>query len=223
MTRIILSIVLCFAICFTIQAQQSKKLDQPLADSLAKWVEIDQIAAKPKPADGRFKMMDHQQWNAYKDSVFSIHQVLLSKIFSACGYPGYDLAGKAGSNNFWLMVQHCDKQPAFQQSVLTAMKKEVDRGNADGKSYAYLLDRVNLNTGRKQVYGTQVTYNTDSCQAIPKPLADSLLVNQRRKGIGLEPIESYLNMMSESHFYMNKDVYEKKGIHQPKLIPEPKQ
>ncbi len=118
------------------------------------------------------------------------------------------------------MVQHCDKDPAFQQKILTAMKKEVDAGNADGKNYAYLIDRVNVNTKKKQIYGTQVTYNTDSCQAVPRQLVDSLNVNQRRKQVGLGSIEEYLNMMSQMHFDMNKEVYEKKGIHKPKLIPE---
>lgn len=42
------------------------------------------------------------------------------------------------------------------------------------------MNRVRLNTSQKQVYGTQVTYNIDSCQAIPMPLLDSLTVNQRR-------------------------------------------
>jgi hypothetical protein len=77
---------------------------------------------------------------------------------------------------------------------------------------------VNLNLGKKQVYGTQVTYRLDSCEAIPKPLTDSLNVNTRRKEVGLEPIEDYLNMMSEMHFEMNKAVYESKGIHKPKLL-----
>jgi len=82
---------------------------------------------------------------------------------------------------------------------------------------------VLINTGQKQLYATQVMYNTDSCQAIPKPLSDSLNVNRRRIAIGLEPIESYLNTMSTMHFEMNKAGYENKGIHHPKLLIEPKQ
>lgn len=200
---------------------QPQQFNQPLADSLAKWVQVDQIAANiPK---GEFKKMSHEQWGRYKDSVFTAHQHLLEKIFDKYGYPGYNLVGKQGTNNFWLMVQHCDKTPDFQKKVLVAMKKEVDRGNADGKNYAYLIDRVNINTHQKQIYGTQVTYKLDSCQAIPKPLADSLTVNARRKAVGLDPIENYLNMMSQMHFEMNKDFYEKKGIHQPKLLSEKKE
>jgi hypothetical protein len=205
------------ALLFAIAAgAQSKHFDQPLADSLAKWVVVDQIAAYVQKGD--FKKMNHEQWLHYKDSVFSTHQVLLKKIFDKYGFPGYDLVGKQGSNNFWLMVQHCDKTPEFQLEVLKAMKPELRKNNADSKNFAYLTDRVNLNLGKKQIYGTQVTYRLDSCQAIPKPLADSLNVNSRRKEVGLEPIEDYLNMMSEMHFEMNKPFYEGRGIHKPKLL-----
>ncbi len=118
------------------------------------------------------------------------------------------------------MVQHCDKWPDFQQKILAAMKVEMNKNNADGKNFAYLTDRVNLNTGKKQVYATQVTYNTRICQAIPKPLVDSLTVNKRRKEVGLPSIENYLNQMSTMHFEMNKENYKKQGIYKPVLLTE---
>ena len=206
--------------CISARAQH-KKIDQPLADSLAKWAILDQTAAGPRL--GRFKEMTTAQRTHYNDSVFAVNELRLKSIFDKYGFPGYDLVGEKGSNNFWLMVQHCDKDVGFQQEVLKAMKAKLAKHNADPKNFAYLADRVAINTGRKQIYGTQLTYNTDSCQAIPRPLEDSLNVDKRRAAIGLEPIESYLNWMSQMHFDMNKDVYEKKGIHKPKLISEPKQ
>jgi len=194
-------------------------LNQPLADSLAEMVKVDQIAAYIPT--GKYKELSPADWQHFKDSVFGTHQAILEKMFNRYGYPGYDLVGKEGSQHFWLMVQHCDKQPAFQEKVLTAMKKQVDKGNADPKNYAYLVDRVMLNTGRKQVYATQVTYNLDSCQAIPRPLQDSATVNARRNKMGLPPVEEYLNGMSDMHFTMNKAMYEKKGITKPKLYVVP--
>jgi RNA polymerase sigma-70 factor (family 1) len=215
-----LGLLVLVACSLSVQAQ-SKKIDQPLADSLAKWAILDQTAAGPR--QGRFKEMTTAQRVHYSDSVFAVNEQRLKSIFDKYGFPGYDLVGEKGSNNFWLMVQHCDKDVSFQQAILKAMKAELPKRNADPKNFAYLADRVAINTGGKQIYGTQLTYNTDSCQAIPKPLEDSLNVDKRRAAIGLEPIESYLNWMSQMHFDMNKEVYEKKGIYQPKLIPEPKQ
>ncbi|MBD1395381.1 DUF6624 domain-containing protein [Mucilaginibacter glaciei] len=214
-------LIMCFCLLYVATATaQQKKFNGPLADSLAKLVVVDQQAAYIPTAE--LKKLTPEQWDKFKDSVFSTHQKILSHIFNQYGYPGYDLVGKKGSNNFWLMVQHCDKWPEFQQKILAAMKIEMIKENADSKNFAYLTDRVNLNTGKKQVYGTQLTYNTKICQALPRPLTDSLNVNARRKEVGLPPIENYLNQMSTMHFEMNKDSYQKRGINKPALFKEEK-
>ena len=100
--------------------------------------------------------------------------------------------------------------------VLEKLKIEVDNKNADGSHYALLRDRVNLNTGRKQIYGTQVDYN-DLGQAYPRDLFDSLGVDQRRNEIGLESLYDYLNFMTKQHYEMNKNYFESKGIMEPRL------
>jgi hypothetical protein len=216
-----LTLALLFLNTLLCCAQQQNKFNPPLADSLSKWVEIDQIAAGSAVPQGNFKYMNQQQWDRFKDSVFTTHRKILEKILEKNGYPGYDQVGQKGADNFWVMVQHSDKDPDFQQKVLTAMKAEVDKGNASAKDYGYLIDRVKLNTGKKQVYGTQVTYTANTCQAIPRPLEDSLTVNDRRKQFGMEPIEVYLNFMSQMHFDMNKAYYESKGIQKPVLLKIP--
>lgn len=163
------------------------KFNQKLAAELERMAETDQIAAYIP--EGKYKELSEEQWNAFKDSVFTTHQFRLDQIFEENGFPGYDLVGKEGSKNFWLMVQHSDHNPEFQNKVLEKMKLEVEKGNADPGSYGLLVDRVNLNTGKPQVYGTQVTYNTQICQAYPRDLTDSATVNERRKSIGLPSIE----------------------------------
>ncbi|WP_095075001.1 DUF6624 domain-containing protein [Tenacibaculum jejuense] len=191
------------------------EFNQDLADELKKMAEIDQIAAYIP--QGEYKKMSDEEWIFFKDSVFTTHQKRIREIFDKNGFVGFDLAGKEGSDNFWLIVQHSDHNPEFQKEVLKKMKIEVDKGNAQPSSYGLLVDRVKLNTGEKQIYGTQVAYNAKTGQAYPKKLADSSTVNSRRKAIGLEPIEVYLNRMSEMHFEMNKEGYLKIGITEPKL------
>lgn len=198
--------------------QEKVAFNQELANELNKMAGIDQIAAYIP--QGEYKKMTKEQWNSFKDSVFTTHQIRLKEIFDKHGFVGFDLAGEDGSRNFWLMVQHSDHNPDFQQEVLKKMKVEVDHGNAIPSNYGLLVDRVNLNTGKNQVYGTQVTYNMETGQAYPKPLQDSLNVNERRKSVGLEPIEEYLNRMTEMHFEMNKENYLKKGMTEPKLYEQ---
>ncbi len=145
-----------------------------------------------------------------RDSVFKANGERGKEIFRGLGLPGIDRVGEKGAKNFWLLVQHCDYDPAFQKNVLEAMKGEVERENASSEDYAYLYDRVRVNAGEKQWYGTQLTH-AENMWAIPKPLADSLSVNPRREAIGLESIEAYLNGYMEMHFEMNQAYYESIG------------
>ena len=177
---------------------------------------IDQIAAEAKP-NGQFKNYPNENWNKFKDSVFTKHKNRIENLFNKYGYLGIKELGKSGSNDFWLFVQHCDKFPEFQKNVLKSLKKEAKKGNANLDNYAYLLDRVNANGGEKQSFGTQVDYRING-QAKPKNgLIDSLNVDKRRNEYGLKPLKDYLNQMTEMHFEMNKNYFAKKGIIKPNL------
>jgi hypothetical protein len=202
------------AISQTKQSTKKVHFNQQLADELKAMASVDQIAANMP--QGEYKEWTDERWKNFQDSVFTTHQKRLEEIFNKFGYPGYNLVGKAGSQHFWLMVQHCDSDPAFQLSVLEKLKIEVGKRNADASNFGLLTDRVKINTGEKQIFGTQVAYNA-SGQAYPKNLADSASVNKRRAEIGLEPIEQYLNVMTQMHFEMNKEYLKSKGISAPVL------
>lgn len=89
----------------------------------------------------------------------SLNYFHLRNIFQKYGFPNFDLVGQTGSNNFWLLMQHQDLHPEFQDEVLIKMKEEADKEKASMINYAYLLDRVKVNTGQLQVYGTQMILN----------------------------------------------------------------
>jgi len=193
------------------------EFNQELADELSKMVITDQLAAANAYPPESHSHLSLEEWKSFKDSVFRTHQKRVKEIFNDFGFAGFDLVGEEGSSNFWLIVQHSDHNPEFQLEVLEEMKKEVDRGNADSRTYGLLVDRVKLNTGQPQMYGTQLDYNMEICQAYPRKLEDSINVNKRRAEIGLEPLEEYLNYMTKRNFEMNKEYYAKKGVTEPKL------
>lgn len=194
---------------------EKTEFSQDLANELKRMAQLDQIAAYIP--QGEYKKMSSEQWSMFKDSVFTSHQIRLKEIFDENGFVGIDLAGEEGSSNFWLMVQHSDHDLGFQKEVLDKMKIEVEKKNADSRNYGLLVDRVKINSGEPQLYGTQVDYNMEICQAFAKNLADSANVNKRRKEIGLQPLEEYLNEMTLMNFEMNKDYYASKGVTAPKL------
>ncbi|MCB0373318.1 MAG: hypothetical protein KDD31_09940 [Muricauda sp.] len=215
---ILITLMLCFG-CKEKPTTPEPKPDkvvfnQELAMELEKMKEVDQIAAYIQ--QGEYTKMSKEEWNAFKDSVFTTHQKMIEEIFDKHGFVGYDLAGEEGSDNFWLLVQHSDHDPEFQKKVLDAMKIEVDKRNASPKYYAFLVDRVNLNMGKEQVYGTQFDYN-EMGQAFPKNMSDTTGLDLRRLRMGLIPMIDRMNEMTVSHFIMNQEHLLQKGIKKPIL------
>ena len=126
------------------------------------------------------------------DKLLERHLQALKSLFATYGFLGYHQVGKEGASDFWLLVQHCDRDPQFQESVLVAMESEVNAGNASNQEFAYLTDRVRVNQGRPQVFGTQLELNKMGNSYVSRPCVAPAELNRRRSSIGLEPIELYL-------------------------------
>jgi len=137
----------------------------------------------------------------------SVNLLKAKAIFAEFGYPGIDLVGKSSSHNFWLVAQHCDADPEFQEKVLDAMHDQVTKKNADPKDYAYLRDRVSLNKGQLQIYGTQMQINADSTSFEPKPMVEPEKIDVRRQEMGLGTMEAYIVTMNNVYH----GVLKKKG------------
>jgi hypothetical protein len=128
---------------------------------------------------------------------------LIKKIADKYGFPGFDLVGEESSNNYWMLVQHCDFNVPFQKRVLELMKPKVHKKNASGQNYAYLVDRINLNEGKQQIYGTQINMSMDGTTL--KPCMDTLNLDKRRLVVGLGPIKEYLKQCDDIFYELNKD------------------
>jgi hypothetical protein len=129
---------------------------------------------------------------------YARHQPVLEAIVQRYGY-GIRQVGKEGAFEFWFLVQHADAHPDFQRTVLRLMKAEVATQNAAARDYAYLTDRVALNAGQLQEYGTQITFSGPGLgKAVPRSLRDPHNVNTRRAAIGMEPLEEYLKQSDQA-------------------------
>ncbi len=147
--------------------------------------------------------MDSSSYESLSEKISyldSLNYEFLSEVFKTNGYLGYDKVGKEGSHNFWLLVQHQDRYPDFQNRVLAEMKKQAKLDNASFTEYAYLIDRVRVNMGQLQIYGTQMILNDEKGSYEPKPLIDPEKLNERRKKAGLPPIDFYIKAMNERYF-----------------------
>lgn len=180
--------------------EAERKFDRPLIallDSLVsqdqKWRgEIGKLYNSPSGLD-TLQMRKLANRMMFTDS---LNTGLIRKIVQKYGFPNTDLVGENGSHNFWLLIQHQDRLPNFQIQVLELMKKEVDAKKASASDYAYLVDRVKVNTGQLQVYGTQMQLNNQQTSYEPKPVIDPANLNKRRSEVGLMSIEEYTQIMN---------------------------
>lgn len=132
--------------------------------------------------------------------VDSANYFILKTIIAAFGFPTQERIGKSGANKFWLLIQHQDKHLAFQKEVLLLMEQAWLKGKASSVDYAYLVDRVKVNSGELQVYGTQFDLSADRSTHIPKPVIDPANLNARRAKMGMDSIESYLQTANLRYF-----------------------
>jgi hypothetical protein len=81
----------------------------------------------------------------------------LKRIIERGGWPSSDVVGEEGENSAWLIAQHSDFNVDFQEDCLGLIKNLPL--TKERRSYiSYLSDRIRINKGKKQIFGTQ-NYN----------------------------------------------------------------
>ena len=118
---------------------------------------------------------------------------LLNQIFSAYQWPKLSLFGVDACDNFWLLVQH--QSLALQQKMLPALQSAVAAGEASKTNYAYLFDRVQVNEGKPQHWGTQA--KCEGGHAILDPVDDAAHLAERRAKLALPPVSEYLQSLKD--------------------------
>lgn len=214
MRKLIVVFVVIVSSCSSNKITESEMKTVKL--ELEKIYEMDQFCAKNASPPQNFSHFSKTQWANYKDSVYSSNSQKAEFYLDQYGYLGKHEVGENGSTIFWLIAQHSDKNINYQKKVLKKLKVAVEQNNAAASNYAYLYDRIQINSNKKQLYATQVTYNKRG-QATPQKLEDSLNVDSRRLQYGLITLKVYLNQLTEMHFEMNKANFVNKGITEPQF------
>jgi hypothetical protein len=181
---------------------------QPGAYNYALAVEIDSMAA----LDQKWRLqLQHFTHSNIGDTALenrlrrSLEQTVqdnsmaLRRIFDRYGYPGYREIGSSGTEHLWWLIQHADMDPNLQKRALALVREQQLRGNASPFHYAFLQDRVLVNAGEKQWYGTQMVLNSDSTSFEPRPVFEPARLNVRRTALGLGPIDEYIELMNRRH------------------------
>lgn len=186
------------------QADELAKLKYPKIAKMLDFMVVSDQAGRNKMTEltnKGFEQNSTDMLRAYKDEINadSLNMIILKKLFREYGFLGFEEVGKQGSSNFWLMMQHCDRDPVFQEEVLSEMKKHIERKNANPSNYAYLIDRVSVNTYKPQVYGTQMKLNQNRISYEPQTVIEPENLNKRRAEVGLSTIEEYIGIMNSTY------------------------
>ncbi len=114
----------------------------------------------------------------------------LRRIVEERGWPTHDQVGKDGGTAAWLVAQHADFDVEFQTWALAKMTAAARVGQADRTEVAYLVDRIAVNTGVPQVYGSQVRCRGGEPRpATPLERPDD--VERLRHRVGMDTLEAY--------------------------------
>lgn len=109
---------------------------------------------------------------------------------AAHGWPKQSVEGKDPVNDAWTLIQHADHDVAFQRQVLALMEPLLATKDVTGQEYAYLYDRVAVNSGEPSRYGTQGECNAHGVwEAIN--VEDPANLDARRASLGLGPEAPY--------------------------------
>lgn len=95
----------------------------------------------------------------------------IKNIIDDHGYPTKKLIGENALKDFWLLIQHQDHDAKLQKQCLKNCK-------FDDFENAHLTDRVLINSGNDQIYGTQLN----------SPVHNKEQTNIMRKKVGLPPL-----------------------------------
>ncbi len=120
----------------------------------------------------------------------------MRRIVKKYGWPMINMAGKKASKNAWLLIQHADHNLRFQKYCLNLMEKIYKKNPEEilKANIAYLKDRVLVNEGKKQVFGTQFYTNKKGIFG-SRLIKDIKNVDKRRKKYGLPSFDKYKKLM----------------------------
>jgi len=126
----------------------------------------------------------------------SSNTVFLRPLIEENGFPTKAMIGADGVQAAFVIIQHADNTPDFQNDMLPLLEKAYTAGEVAGPEVAMLADRVAKSRGYVQSYGTQTTV----INRVPviDPIIDSAHVDERRKRIGLMPLAEYKRQLDSA-------------------------
>lgn len=111
----------------------------------------------------------------------------LASIIEEKGWPLISQVGHEAARGAWLVAQH--GTPAFLERCLVLMQAAADKHEMNLSHLAWSIDRVLVNQGKPQRYGSQ--FQVSEAGTAADPIEDMPHLNERRASMGLEPFNAH--------------------------------
>jgi|GEM_PF-6020830 len=128
----------------------------------------------------------------------SLHGRALYRLKDTPGFKKIMGMGGETAHALWLLVMHQDDLPELQSNLLRVMHQEKQRGNIILRDMAFLEDRIAVNNGEPQTYGTQTYYDEQKDRYVPFEIEPKGL-KDRRRSVSLKPLKQQLKEENKRH------------------------
>ncbi|WP_299755864.1 DUF6624 domain-containing protein [uncultured Pontibacter sp.] len=167
--------------------------NKPLKAQLEQIYETDQgIRRKIGPAQEKYSPDSPEMQALWKEmrTIDLENKKAVVAILEEHGWPGKSLVGSEASSAAFLVIQHSDKET--MEKYLPMLREAADKGEAAKSQVALMEDRVRMNNGQPQLYGSQLKMNNETGQYELHTIEDEANVDKRREEMGLEPLADYM-------------------------------
>lgn len=128
------------------------------------------------------------------DSMFQENKRLVFGILEKCGAPSKKEVGEQGMMGLFYTIQHM-AEPRLRVLYYPVIQESVEKGDLKPRCLAVMEDRMMRDFGKKQLYGSQLIKKDTSDIWTLYPVRQPERLNERRKEMGMEPIEEYLERL----------------------------
>ena len=112
------------------------------------------------------------------------------KIIKECGMPTTKEVTKKQIFTIWLVFQHADNES--RKEYFPLLKEAEKNGDLKKKHIAIMQDRILMNEGKPQIYGSQIIENRETKKWEIYNLEKPEFVDKRRKKVGLGSLKEYV-------------------------------
>lgn len=114
--------------------------------------------------------------------------IKVEKILAKHGWVGRDEVGPKAASTLFLVIQHSNQDAMMKYVPL--LRQAVKEKKAHASHLALMEDRIAINAGEKQTYGSQLSIIDG--KTVLSPIIDPDHVDERRASMDLEPIADYI-------------------------------